>query len=450
MECFLFSVHGRPHKKEESLMRSRNVSVGLTVSMVALTLCGMAAHSVAQQEKVLHSFSGGDGYGVEGGLVMDASGNLYGTTSGFGVFSGGTAFELTPAAGGKWTEKVLHNFGKGTDGVSPYAGLTFDASGNLYGTTTLGGAYGWGTVFELTPNADGSWTEKVLHSFNLLNANGSEASPSGGVIFDAVGNLYGTTEQGGNGVGAIFELMPTTGGDWNEVVLYKFLFNAVDGQNPRGSLTFDSAGNLYGTTPVGGINYNCGGEYGCGTVFELMPAAGGGWTEKILHQFNNNGADGIGPDSNLIFDSAGNLYGTTFIGGAFPNCFGNGFGCGTVFELAPAADGTWTEKILHNFGGNSTDGCCPDSALIFDSSGNLYGTTVYGGTTGVGTAFELVRKGGKWVEKTLHNFSNNGVDGYLPYPGLIFDASGNLYGTTYYGGAHGSIYEGGTVFEIKR
>ena len=184
-------------------------------------------------------------------------------------------------------------------------------------------------------------------------------------------------------------------------------------------------------------------------MFEPTPAAGGGWTEKILHQFDKNGTDGFGPDSNLIFDSAGNLYGTTPLAGLSQIALAMVSAAVPYFELVPAADGTWTEKILHNFGGNSKDGCCPDSSLIFDSAGNLYGTTVYGGTSGEGTAFELVRKGGRWVEKTLHNFSNNGVDGYLPYPGLIFDASGNLYGTTFYGGAHGSTYVGGTVFEIK-
>ena len=431
-------------------MRSRNFSVGLTaVALIALAVFGTATCAAAQQEKVLHSFSGRDGYLPQGGLTMDTPGNLYGTTSGFGLYGGGTAFELTPE-GGSWRETVLHNFGRGTDGANPYAGLTFDASGNLYGTTTQGGTYGWGTVFELTPGTDGTWTEKVLHSFNLLSEAGSEATPYGGVILDASGNLYGTTSNGGDGVGAVFELTPTTGGDWTESVLYSFKQNGADGNTPYAGLTFDATGNLYGTTLLGGAYYDCyGGEYGCGTVFELTPTAGGGWTEEILHEFDNNGIDGNYPYSTLVFDAQGNLYGTTFWGGTYPNCSGNGYGCGTVFELTPVAGGTWTEKILHNFGDSSTDGFGPDSSLIFDASGNLYGATLYGGASSGGTAFKLLPRKGGWVEDILHNFSDNGTDGYLPYAGLTFDASGNLYGTTYFGGAHGSTYEGGTVFKIK-
>jgi uncharacterized repeat protein (TIGR03803 family) len=430
-------------------MRSRNLSIGLAAAaLVALTVFGTAAR-VTAQERVLHSFSGRDGYDVFSGLTMDASGNLYGTTSGFGLYDGGTAFELTPV-GASWKQTVLHNFGKGSDAANPYAGLIFDASGNLYGTTLQGGTYGWGTVFELTPTAGGTWTEKVLHSFNLLNESASEATPYGGLVLDASGNLYGTTWVGGeHGVGTVFELTPTAGGNWTETVLYAFLQNGIDANSPFSSLIFDASGNLYGTSLYGGVYGTCNGaEDACGTVFELMPVAGGGWTEKVLHSFNNSGTDGNLPRSALVFDTKGNLYGTTVDGGTSPNC--STYGCGIVFELTPTAGGNWTELVLHNFGDTSTDGTGPSSGLIFDATGSLYGTTLYGGASSAGTAFELVRTGGGWAERILHNFTDNGKDGYAPNAGLIFDSSGNLYGTTYSGGTYGSTYEGGTVFEVKR
>jgi uncharacterized repeat protein (TIGR03803 family) len=386
----------------------------------------------AAQERVLHNFAanGTDGYYPEAGLIVDAAGNLYGTTVAGGAYNSGTVFELTPAAGGGWTEKVLYSFsGNGTDGRAPYAGLIFDAAGNLYGTTQYGGTYGLGTVFELTPAGGGSWTEKVLYSFSGNGTDG--ATPEAGLIFDAAGNLYGTTYQGGTyGYGTVFELTPAGGGGWTEQVLHSFNNNGADGSLPAAGLIFDAAGNLYGTTSYGGTYFYY------GTVFELTPAAGGGWTEQVLHSFNNNGTDGITPlSAGLIFDAAGNLYGTTFAGGTY--------GYGTVFELTPAGGGSWTEKVLHNFG-NGTDGAGPLAGLIFDAAGNLYGTTGGGSSYGDGTVFELTpTAGGGWTEKVLHSFGN-GTDGIFPRADLIMDAAGNLYGTTYQGGTYGY----GTVFEF--
>src|ERR1019366_2578878 len=305
-------------------MRGKRLSIGLRAALAIFTaILFVTSIWAAAEEKVLHNFNndGTDGYYPEVGLIVDAAGNLYGTTTAGGAYNSGTGFELTPAAGGGWTETVLHNFGNGTDGATPYAGLIFDAAGNLYGTTQYGGTYGVGTVFELTPAGGGSWTEKVLYSFN---------------------------------------------------------HNGADGGVPAAGLIFDAAGNLYGTTVNGGTGSNC--VLGCGTVFELTPAAGGGWTEQVLHSFNNNGADGSTPFAGLIFDAAGNLYGTTFAGGTY--------GYGTVFELTPAAGGGWTETVLHNFG-NGTDGTAPYAGLIFDAAGNLYGTTFVGGTYGYGTVFEV-------------------------------------------------------------
>jgi uncharacterized repeat protein (TIGR03803 family) len=215
-------------------------------------------------------------------------------------------------------------------------------------------------------------------------------------------------------------------------VLHNFQSNFRDGFNPDAGLIFDGSGNLYGTTFYGGPT-------GGGTVFELTPKAGGGWTEKILHSFGGKG-DGSEPRAGLIFDGSGNLYGTTSSGGSD--------GYGAVFELTPKAGGGWTEKLLHSFIVNGkNDGNSPVSGLVLDSSGNLYGTTQYGGTYYVGTVFELTPKaGGGWTEKIVHNFdSNNHKDGYSPVAGLIIDATGNLFGTTYSGGTYGY----GTVFGIK-
>src|ERR1039458_4539934 len=213
-------------------------------------------------------------------------------------------------------EQVLHSFqNDGADGVDPYAGLIFDGAGNLYGTTWQGGTYGYGTVFELTPTAGGTWTENVLWSFG----SGTDGtSPVAGLIFDAVGNLYGTTLQGGTyGYGTVFELTPAAGGTWTEKVLYSF-GSGTDGANPYAVLIFDAAGNLYGTTYFGGSS-----DAGNGTVFEVSPSAGGVWTEHVLHRFGN-GTDGIWPQAGLVFDAVGNLYGTTSVGGTF--------GWGTVLD----------------------------------------------------------------------------------------------------------------------
>jgi uncharacterized repeat protein (TIGR03803 family) len=277
---------------------------------------------------VLHNFNfnGVDGVNPQAGLIFDGSGNLYGTTHGGGPENNGAVFELTPAAGGGWTEKVLHRFNNnntGRDGFYPEARVIFDASGNLYGTTSGGGAHTWGTVFELTPTAGGRWTEKVLHSFPA-NANDG-VRPQAGLVFDSYGNLYGTTFIGGAyGFGMVFELTPTVGGSWTEKVVYNFT-SLTDGTYPEAGLTFDASGNLYGTTSSGGTSSGC--TFGCGTVFELIPTVRGTWTKNVLHTFNNNGTDGYYPQAGLLFDAAGNLYGTTEDGGAL--------GVGTVFEITP-------------------------------------------------------------------------------------------------------------------
>jgi uncharacterized repeat protein (TIGR03803 family) len=265
------------------------------------------------EERSLHSFNnnGKDGQDPYGGLVFDADGNLYGTTVYGGAYFQGTVFELSRNVRGGWRERVLHSFGQGTDGGFPYAGVIVDAKGNVYGTTITGGSTtgclglaGCGTVFELSPTTSPRvWTEKVLCRFTGNGELG--AVPYAGLIFDASGNLYGTTSQGGTGtLGTVFELSPMPGGDWVENVLHNF--SGTDGIGPYAGLIFDPSGNLYGTTTGGGA-------YGHGTVFELAHSAGGTWTEIVLVSFT--GGMGYVPQGGLIFDSAGNLYGTTIDGG---------------------------------------------------------------------------------------------------------------------------------------
>jgi uncharacterized repeat protein (TIGR03803 family) len=412
--------------------------------VVALAVVLMSAPnlSAADKERVLHTFKGTDGGAPDAGVIFDDAGNLYGTVQGgSGNHLFGAVFELLPDGNGKWTEKVLHTF-NGKDGWQPIGGLIRDTTGNLYGTTSLGGTRGDGgdgTVFELTPRANGKWTEKVLHNFG--GADGYY--PMTNLIFDTTGNLYGTTQTGGtstacpNGCGVVFELSPAAHGQWTEKVLHDF-GKGEDGRNPYG-LIFDATGNLYGTTYFGGAKNS-------GTVFELLPGNNGKWTEKVLHSFGL-GTDGSNPQASLIFDASGNLYGTTLNGGIH--------GYGAVIELMPQTNGQWTDKVLHSFNNDGKDGRYPQGVLIFDGTGNLYGTTPYGGSgTGCtaqfglcGTVFELMPEAnGKWTEKVLHSFVGNGSDGVGPYAGLIFDPAGNLYSTTFAGGAGLGLY--GTVFEI--
>jgi uncharacterized repeat protein (TIGR03803 family) len=314
---------------------------------------------------------------------------------------------LVPGAGAQSTYKTLYKFRPGVDGRLQ-SGLIFDQSGNLYGTTVLGGANGFGTVFKLTPNSDGSWTESVLYSFcSLTNCADGEA-PLAGVIFDGAGNLYGTTAGGGSnsnvacgyGCGTVFKLSPGSGGSWTESVLYSFCpqSRCVDGAVPESSLIFDQTGNLYGTTVSGGSNSTC--PPGCGTVFKLSPGSDGSWAESVLRSFcslKTNCADGKFTTAGVIFDGAGNLYGNTTQGGNLSQC--SGLGCGVVFELTPKADGSWNEEILHRFTGGR-DGGMPVDNLLFDGSGNLYGTASGIYTQNDGVVFELTPDShGSWKER---------------------------------------------------
>ena len=390
----------------------------LTMAVLCLLLMGGFQPAEAQTETVLYSFCAQtgcpDGSNPRADLVMDTAGNLYGTTLYGGTSSVGTVFELSPSG----TETVLHSFAAShTDGHYPYAGLLMDTTGNLYGTAQSGGAKGLGTVFKRSPNG----TETLLYSFCVLAACADGYHPRAGLIMDTKGNLYGTAFDGGAyDAGAVFELSPSG----TETVLHSFCqqTGCPDGYYPQAGLVMDTNGNLYGTTL-----YN--GAYGGGTVFKISSDG----TATTFYNFctATGCKNGRYPQAGLILDTNGNLYGTTFGGGAH--------GQGTVFELSPGG----AETVLHSFCARTgcSDGSHPRADLVMDTAGDLYGTTYYGGTNSVGTVFKLSPNG---TETVLHSFAANGSDGTHPYAGLVMDAMGNLYGTTYSGGANGY----GTVFKV--
>jgi uncharacterized repeat protein (TIGR03803 family) len=399
--------------------------------IVLLTAAGCAvplgASAKALTPKILTSFTGTNGSQPQGALVADAAGNLYGTDQAGGSSNKGTVFELVkPAAGKKnWTAKVLLDF-NGTNGSQPVAGLVFDKSGNLYGTALTGGASGDGVVFELAAPAKGKtkWTETLLHSFSGTDGLNVQA----GVIFDAAGNLYGATLGGGaSSAGTVFRLAPPAQGQTTWTLSTLIAFNGTsNGFTPTGTLILDKAGNLYGTTVSGGASND-------GVAFELSPFSGGGtpWNETVLQSFG--GTNGIHPYAGLVADGSGNVYGTTVAGGAS--------GDGTVFKLTPPATGT--ETVLFSFSG--ANGNYPFANLTIDAKGNLFGATGGGGKSGEGTIYEVSPPpAGQtvWTEKVLTAFT--GKNGASPSAAVLLDSAGNIYGTTVTGGARND----GNAFEL--
>jgi uncharacterized repeat protein (TIGR03803 family) len=385
-----------------------------------LALICVTVNAWAGTENVLWNFiSAPKGFNSASSVISDAAGNLYGTTQLGGLHGFGTVFKLTPQTDGRWTETVVYSFPGGGSGNSPVAGLVMDAAGNLYGTTSYGGSLqgncqsgGCGTVFELMPLADGSWEYKRLHAFQFDDG----STPESHLVFDPSGNLFGTTLGGGYfSSGTVFELSPGAKGEWKEAVLWSF----QQAGEPRAGLIFDGDGNLYGTTTEGPNGADS------GTVFKLSPGAGGKWTETVLYNFcgQSHCADGAFPVSGLIFDQAGNLYGTTAAGGT-----SKGGGDGVVFELAPGAGGSWRERVLFTFHGGK-EGWAPFGGVVFDTAGNLYGTTIWGGDGGsacqqdgfgCGTVFELTPTSDGWTESIVHAFRAGG-DGDGPIASLIID-----------------------------
>lgn len=401
--------------------------------LLAFLMIVLATQSHAQTFSLLHNFTGADGAGAVSGLTMDRTGRLYGATEYGGPIGLGTVYQLARKGSG-WVTSPIYTFnGNSTnDGARPFSGLTVGPDGSFYGTTYEGGGactqsnHGCGTVYNLKPAASACktalcpWTETVIYRFT---GGGDGANPQyGNVVFDAAGNLYGTTGTGGAfGVGTVYELMPSNGG-WTENVLYSFS-GGTDGSQPWGGVVFDKAGNLYGTTYLGGAGCN---GFGCGTIFELTPS-GTGWTEKILYIFQGRG-DGGNPFAGVVVDQLGNLYGASAFGGS-----GSG---GAVFELTPS-NGSWTFTVIYGL----TGGQGPNCSLTLDTAGNLYGTAPQDPSGSSGSVFRLA-PGSGWTYSLLHSFSQ--YEGALPLGSPILDANGNVYGTTLDGGTNGD----GTVWEV--
>jgi hypothetical protein len=452
----------------------RRLALLLVILVVALPA------SAEWKEKVLYSFQGGttDGSLPAGGVVFDSQGNLYGATSHGGPESCtpigsacGMAFELTPPTqkGGAWSETLIYQFqGEGSKDASvPTGGLIIDSAGNLYGVTGYGGTGdcfllgvkgGCGTVFELSPppQKGGVWTETILYSFQGGN---DGYFPWGTLIFDREGNLYGATNFGGGGgttcniiyggqCGTVFRLSPPTrrGGTWTEKVLHRFAgvsssHQTGDGANPNGGLVLDGKGTIYGMTHYGGYNCPHNSNQGCGTVFELTPPKEKAdiWTEKLIHVFKD-GDDGAEPNAGLLLDTDGSLYGAAG-GGAEKG--------GIVFRLSSTANGRWKETAMYEFANNGY-GYGP-SVSLFDSAGNLYGTTLTAPIDG--SIFRLtpkLRKDELWTLNFLHEFVGS-PDGTDPSSYLIWDKEGDLYGAAQYGGTGTGCDAGcGMVFELKR
>jgi len=399
----------------------------------------------ASKYKVLYSFQGGsDGASPYGGLTLDAAGNLYGTTYFGGVDNQqcysvegtgcGTVFKLTPGSGA-WTESLLYNFCSQTgcaDGATPIGSMSLDSGGTLYGTTGYGGScrsfLGCGVAFNLAPDSQGTWQYTVLYDFP---GGDNAGNPDGDLIFERRGNLYGTG-------GVVFALIRRSG-NWSEKIVYSFcsLHDCRDGFGPAAGLVW-RGGDLYGATYYGGWkSYAC--DAGCGVLFKLTPGPKGRWKETVLHTLV--GADGTNPLSGPIFDGHGNLYGTTTSDGAF--------GGGTMFKLSPTSRGRWKYGVLHDFRLGELFGSGFTSSLVFDKAGNLYGTAWTGGSGncnggGCGLVYKLAPGAhGRWKYTELYTFTGS-QDGGVPVGNLAIDQNGNLYGAAELGGATGN----GVVFEV--
>jgi uncharacterized repeat protein (TIGR03803 family) len=414
--------------------------------------------ALAANETVLYSFKGGDdGRDPRGGLVSDKSGNLYGLTSkggrgGVDVCFGtgcGFIYKLTKTSNGTWKKSNLYSFTGGSDGGVPVGKMVIDTQGNLYGVAEQGGTGGCdtvlgggcGVVFQLSPKPKGHWKYSVIHDFDSSIFANDGAYSNAGVVFDGSGNLYGTTEFGGDFLcdcGIVYQLKPEQNGQWTENIHYTFIGISRGGTDvsfPTSGVFVDAGDRIFGTGSGGG-DVNC--NDGCGGVYELIPKQDGSYREVVLHIFTGN-KDGIQPSGGVTVDAKGNVYGTTEFGGG-AGCNNGGFGCGTVFQLTKLTKG-YREKIILRFTGQN--GYAPFADLYIDSRNNLYGTTDAGGNTNNGVVFRLTESSGKWQESVLHSFGQ-GKDGAIPEGGLISDGKSGYFGTTRSGGTAGR----GVVFHL--
>ncbi len=403
-------------------IKSQLKLVGFFLGMMLVTGFVALPQAQAQSLTVLHNFTGGaDGGFPFAGITFDPQGRIYGTAAGGGSHQDGVVYRLV-REGQAWVLSPIYSFQGEPDGAGPYSRVVFGPDGLLYGTTYEGGAENLGTVFSLRPPATACksvlcpWVETVLYSFT----NGADgASPEyGDLSFDQDGNIYGTAYEGGrSGNGVVFKLTPS-GSGWTESVLWNFTAGS-DGAYPLSGVIFDSAGNLYGTTSYAG-------GHRLGTVYELSPSQSG-WSETTLYSFTNsdNGSGAGG----LIMDAHGDLFGIT------------GSGVGAAYELTPQ-DGSWSFTLLQTFSGG---GYPPNlAAPTLDSQGNLYGPLPSGGD-GFGEIFKLAPSGNQWTYSPLYQSAScNDGNGCFPIGAVTFDANGNMYGTTEEGGTG----YGGTVWEI--
>ncbi len=395
------------------------------VSILWLVASGGMARSEASTTEVIYSFAGDDdGEYTDTDIARDAEGNLYGTSVLGGDFGGGTVWQLSPVGAG-WVHSVLYSFTGGADGGEPYKGVTLDAAGNLYGTAVTGGSGscegGCGVTYKLTKSGT-TWSQSVIHAFT----GGDDGSgPGARVAVDGRGNVYGMTPTGGaNGLGTIYALHPKSTGGWAMRVIHTFTGGSDGSSGSAGKLLL-RGGRIYGAATTGGSN-------GSGIVFELTPTRIGEWSLKTIYSFQG-APDGVFPYGALLFDAEGNVYGTTYYGGAN--------GLGTVYKLSPTVAGEWNETVLYSFR-TGRDGNSSISNLVSDAAGNLYGTTSEGGL-GSGTIFAVTAgQNGTWTESIPHRFHDS-PDGAFPYAGMVGDGAGTFFGATVHGGAagEGAIYK---------
>jgi len=415
----------RSFAERTATMNRKNLPI--LCSLVLASLLAVSVTLSAQTFTVLHTFGGEDGIFPYAGLTL-AGTSLYGTTAKGGSQNFGVVFQLQKR-GSNWLYNKLYNF---DDGNVPYAGVTVGPNGSLYGTTYQGGNscsqddFGCGVVYNLKPptkaclSALCPWVETTLYHFAGGNVDGSNPG-YGNLVFDKAGNLYGTTTVGGAyNQGTVFKLAPS-GGGWKESVIYNFT-GGTDGAQPWSGVVLDAAGNLYGTTRYGGGSNSCG-TTGCGTAYELTPS-GSGWTESVLYAFQGTAYDGAYPFAGLVFDQSGNLYGATSGRGS------------TIFQLSQA-NGAWTFNLLYILDAETG----PEDSLAIDGSGNLYGAipNLHGDS---GKIFELNPGSGGWTFTVVYAFRSTG-DGETPIGTPVLDASGNIYGTAsdIGSGDYGTVWE---------
>jgi uncharacterized repeat protein (TIGR03803 family) len=390
-----------------------------TLALCGLVLIAISAAS-ASDEKVLWNFSGTGGDGsnpFSNYFIADAKGNLYGTVASGGTYFAGIVFMLKPGG----NETILYEFGQSgaADGDSPHGRLAFDADGNLWGTTLAGGTYGKGCIFEMTKHGS-QWKEKVIYSFSTSGETDGN-DPAAGLTIAPDGTLYSTAADGGAYSAGVIYRLRKTGKTWKQTVIHSFNFPAGEGGYPYEGMIMDAAGNLYGGTSAGGADDH-------GAVYRLSPGKNG-WTYSTLYSFTGENGDGSGMYwIDLIRDKAGNIFGATSFGGTDGN--------GTVWELVYSkAKDSYTEQILHEFAARG-DGNNPYGGLAMDSKGNLYGTTYTGGAEQAGIVFELSKSGKNWNETILHDFAGGATDGSKPTGNLFLDSAGSVCGMTDDGGTY--------------